>query len=173
MGIPMAFGTMAYMFTSVPFSPFQPIMGLDPMIIMGAGTIGASIAGYFGGASLGQVLWRLRYHALSRNMDVMDRLFYAKVKAYRAERGQSPYVNTLAGTGRMLTRLTKGSVKGGEEANAQRWRMDFYGEKVKSVGEYRQWLRRQIQMRREQGDESALVRGVKVFAEEHGHQVNK
>ena len=75
-------------------------------------------------------------------MDAMEKSFFARVKAYRAERGQSPYLNTMSSTNN-LVRSALGKEKGAS------LKQDFYGEKIRTVGDYRDWLRRQRALTKE------------------------
>ena len=87
-------------------------------------------------------------------MDAMEKSFFARVKAYRAERGQSPYLNTMSSTNN-LVRSALGKEKGAS------LKQDFYGEKIRTVGDYRDWLRRQRALTKEYlGPECPPIRGV-------------
>ena len=91
----------------------------------------------------------------------MDKIFYAKVKTYRAERGQSPYVNTMSGTSNLLKSMVKKPAGGNAPRDANAIRQDFYGEKIRSVQDYRHWLRRQRALTKEHlGTEAPPIRGV-------------
>lgn len=87
----------------------------------------------------------------------MDKVFYAKVKRYRAERGQSPYLNTMSGTNNAIKSVISKADK--KTAAMAANRQDFYGEKIKSITEYRHWLRKQINLTREQfGKDSSRLK---------------
>lgn len=158
-GIPVALGCFASVL-SVPFNPFNPLFGMEPSIVMAAAAIGSALGGYMVGASLSPSVWRMLNANEARRMDVMDRIFHGKIAAYRSQRGQSPYANTMAGTGRFLGRLMPGksSLKSVDDVVLKQ---DFYGEKVKSAQDYRRWLRLHTQLNRDVlGPEAARIRGV-------------
>lgn len=102
----------------------------------------------------------------------MDRVFFAKVRRYVSERGQSPYVRTVAGMQGTISSLTsavaksKASSSAGTStstSSAQQQRPDFYGESVRSVADYRAWLRRQQRWSRDHlGADARPIRGVRV-----------
>ena len=102
----------------------------------------------------------------------MDKAFYDKIRKYRAERGQSPYVNTMSGTTSVLSALkSRAGGSGGVTGTAttsgttplptDTSRADFYGEKIRSVQDYRHWLRRQQKWNREHlGPDAQPIRGL-------------
>lgn len=152
-GIPASISAFTAVATLVPFSPFTPIIGMDPAFAFTfVGLISSALA-YQVGAVGGHVLWRIKNPPLAKQMDRMDKVFFDKIKLNRAERGRSPYVySTESGSSAiksvMLTQQKNsnaGSASGGGN------REDFYGEKIKSVGDYRRWLRRQRKSDRDSG----------------------
>jgi hypothetical protein len=84
-------------------------------------------------------------------------MFYEKVQAYRASRGESPYVNTIASTKKLFNKALR---KDG--ANADKLKRDFYGERIRSVRDYRAWLRQQVEWNRQHlGQDAPKIRGVR------------
>lgn len=162
-GVPgFALGTGAVV-RFAEFNPFEPIFGgVDPAFVYGFGAVGAGLLAYQVGAAVGQLGWRVKHAAVVRQMDTMDRSFYARIERYRAERGQSPYA-----PGQTANKLVSGLLKAqkgsaDQPAAAAALRQDFYGERVKSVGDYRQWLRRQRALVKEQlGPDAPLIKVTK------------
>lgn len=91
-------------------------------------------------------------------------MFYRKIKQYRAERGQSPYVNTMSNAASLQAMLKQKKSASGSAAPATTDnRQDYYGEKIHSVQDYRHWLRRQVKWNREHlGADYQPIRGVKI-----------
>lgn len=98
------------------FNPTTPLFGIDPLIAIGAG----SLTGAVGSFLIGSSLFKLAHKSLfpKWHVDYVERegLFARRVAMHRANVPPSPV--QLAGT-------------------------DFYGESVKSVIDYRRWLKRQ------------------------------
>lgn len=78
-GIPFAFAffTAESVVLSLPiFDPTKMIFGMDPLLVVGASTIGGSIASYFLGVALSGVVWRKLKPELSQKLnDVIIFLF--------------------------------------------------------------------------------------------------
>jgi len=102
------------------FDPTRPILGLDPLIIVGC----ASLFGIVGSFTLGSAAmgwaWQLARPRIAAQMNQMQSSFYHRVTKYRANVPPNPTQMNFA--------------------------FDFYGEKIKSVADYRAWLHRQRQM---------------------------
>ncbi|KAG9291004.1 hypothetical protein G9A89_012876 [Geosiphon pyriformis] len=93
-----------------------PILGQDPMVIYGASVILCGFAGFLIGPVIGSSIWKLFHRKEVRLMEQRDREFYQHIKQNRAD----PSLNSIRNPA-----------------------PDYYGEKIKSVAEYRTWLRKQ------------------------------
>lgn len=122
-GVPALFGFFAAegALLSLPvFDPTQPVFGIDPLVLVGIGTAVGSVASFATGSALVGTLWRLFNRQRAAQIDAMQRDFYHRITQHRANVPPNP------------TQLN--------------FSFDYYGEKIGSVREYRQWLRRQRQM---------------------------
>lgn len=113
------------------FDPTRTILEMDPMVIVGLASVAGSVASYFVGATLTGAVWRRLRSPASAQLDQVRRLsvrsdcgclqkqkdFYARITRYRANVPPNP--------------------------TQMNFSFDFYGEKVRSVHDYRSWLRRQ------------------------------
>lgn len=125
-GLPatFAFLTAEGAVLSLPiFDPTQPIMGLDPLVVVGTGTAFGLIASFFTGSALAGLSWRLFRPKIAAQLDSHQRDFYNRITKYRANVPPNP------------TQLN--------------FSFDYYGEKIGSVRDYRHWLRRQREMIKE------------------------
>ncbi len=128
-------------------------------MVVGMSSVLFGVVGYNFGASLGTVFWTAINRKIIPTMDKMDRVFFRKINHYRAERGQSPYTSTITGTGTVLKSVIKQdkNVSGKWRENTQ----DFYGERIQSVQDYRQWLRKQVKWNRQHlGKNAPSIRGI-------------
>jgi import inner membrane translocase subunit TIM23 len=122
-GIPfvVAFWVAEGFVLSLPiFDPTKTIFDLDPMVVVGLGSVVGSIASYFVGTAISSLAWRLLRPHQVRQLDLKQKDFYARVSKYRANVPPNP--------------------------TQMNFNFDFYGEKVRSVSDYRSWLRRQRQL---------------------------
>ncbi|KLT38796.1 mitochondrial import protein Pam17 [Cutaneotrichosporon oleaginosum] len=96
------------------------IFGLDPMIMYGAGTVGAMALGYLVGPAIGNTVFSLTHPKLSKGnpspLEVMDREFFTRIKERRADPSRQSVNNPAP---------------------------DYYGEKIVSLQAYRRWLKDQ------------------------------
>ena len=125
-GIPAlaAFFTAEGALLSLPlFDPTAPILGIDPLVMVGLGTAVGAVASFSAGSALIGTAWRLLNPRRAAAFDARQRDFYARVTAHRANVAPNP------------TQLN--------------FSFDFYGEKVASVGDWRRWLKRQREMIKE------------------------
>jgi import inner membrane translocase subunit TIM23 len=147
-GIPFFLGGYTAFAQFYEFSPFEPILGVDPFIVVSACALLAGTATYQIGAGLGQFSWRLLHRKLP--MDRMDKIFFSKIQHYRAERGNSPYVRQMSNARNLL-----------QFDQRSKNRQDFYGESIKSISDYRNWLRKERKLTREHlGPDIKPIRGV-------------
>lgn len=105
------------------FDPTQTIMGVDPLVMIGLTTIGGTLTSYLGGGALTGMLWRRLRPGIAQRMDARQKDFYARIVRHRANVAPDP------------TKVN--------------FSFDYYGERINSVADYRQWLRRQRQLLRD------------------------
>ncbi|CAK7893411.1 presequence translocated-associated motor subunit Pam17p, mitochondrial [[Candida] anglica] len=92
----------------------KPIMGLDPLMVMG-GLVGlGGFAGYMFGPFLGTALFNMRNRALLESYKLKNQLFLRHIKAKRVDPSSQSMSNPVP---------------------------DYYGEKIYSLNHYKQWLR--------------------------------
>lgn len=123
-GIPavFAFLTAEGALLSMPvFDPTQTVFGMDPLVAVGVTSLAGSIGSYFAGNALSSIIWRRLRPSIAREYDARMADFCRRITKYRANVPPSP-----------------------TELN---FSLDFYGEKVKSIGDYKTWLRRQNYLR--------------------------
>ena len=123
MGIPglLGFLTAEAAVLSMPiFDPTATIFDLDPFIVITAATFAGSALSFIAAGTLTRQVWRLMNKDAARQMDVMQKDFYSRISKHRVNVPPNP------------TRVTS---------------VDFYGEKIHSVQDYRKWLRKQIKTR--------------------------
>ena len=122
-GVPVAFSFLAAegALLSLPvFNPTQPILGMDPLVVVGASTALGLTASFFTGSALAGLAWKIIRPRLATQLDNHQRDFYARITKYRANVPPNP--------------------------TQMNFSFDFYGEKIASVKDYRHWLRRQREM---------------------------
>ena len=106
------------LFTMSP-EEIKPIFGLDPIIVLGVGGVSSLLIGYLAMNHGSSAVWRLIKPELSKQLSQRDRDFMRRVAAYRF----------------------KGTTQ-------QSWEDDYHGEKINTVSDYRQWIRKQQQKAR-------------------------
>ncbi|KAG6864746.1 hypothetical protein C0991_007421 [Blastosporella zonata] len=114
------FGGVAY-FGSLETDPAKPIMGIDPFFFYGACTVGCVGIGALIGPSIGSAVWRARHSNQLAFVDAMDREFYRRIAKNRVDASLQSPTHPVP---------------------------DYYGEKVGSLHQYRQWLRDQGKYKR-------------------------
>lgn len=125
-GVPATFAFLAAegAVLSLPiFDPTQPILGVDPLVVVGASTAVGLLGSFFTGSALAGLAWRTLKPRLASQMDSHQKSFYARITKYRANVPPNP--------------------------TQMNFSFDFYGEKIASVKDYRHWLRRQREMLKE------------------------
>jgi import inner membrane translocase subunit TIM23 len=103
------------------FDPTQTVLGLDPLLAVGMATLGGAVASYFAGQSLASVAWRSSRPQLAAEFERMRADFCRRIAHHRANVPPSP------------TDLN--------------FSLDFYGERIRTIRDYRHWLRKQNQLR--------------------------
>ncbi|KAK2466640.1 hypothetical protein APHAL10511_000898 [Amanita phalloides] len=99
----------------------KPIMGIDPFFFYGICTVACGGAGWLTGPSLGTAIWRMTHRRLLPLIDARDREFYSRIAKNRVDASLQTPTQPVP---------------------------DYYGEKIGSLHQYRQWLRDQTKYRR-------------------------
>ncbi|KAL8284192.1 hypothetical protein RQP46_004941 [Phenoliferia psychrophenolica] len=97
------------------------LMGIEPIYVYGAATIGCVALGWLSGPMFGSAVWKATHGKVLTAMEVKDREFYEHIVRNRADPTRNSASNPAP---------------------------DFYGEKIGSVKDYRQWLRDQAAYKR-------------------------
>jgi len=113
-------GGAAY-FGSMELDATKPIMGIDPLLFFGGATLGCMGAGYLVGPILGSTLWRVTHRRTMTLIEERDREFHRHIVRNRVDPTAQSAMNPVP---------------------------DFYGEKIGSLHQYRQWLRDQARYKR-------------------------
>lgn len=100
------------------YEPTMTILGYDFTAVLAVGTVVGTIGTWFIGSIMGRWIWRWRHNQLSTWMHSKQRDFYGRISKYRANAPPIP------------TQPTQN--------------LDFHGEKIRSVSDYRTWLRKQF-----------------------------
>ncbi|KAF9434096.1 TIM23 complex component [Entomortierella beljakovae] len=116
----IGFAGAGYYFAQKDFDP-TPIFGMDQVVVYMAGTVAVGIIGLAAGPVVGNMVFRTINSKAKPLVDSMDKEFYKHIVKNRADPSANSVRNPIP---------------------------DFYGEKIKSVGEYRSWLRKQREFRR-------------------------
>ncbi|KAF9906419.1 TIM23 complex component [Linnemannia zychae] len=109
-----------YYFAQKDFDP-TPIFGMDQVIVYGIGTVAAGLVGLAMGPVIGNTVFRAANSRAKPLVDRMDTEFLKHIARNRADPSANSISNPIP---------------------------DYYGEKIKSVSEYRSWLRKQREFRR-------------------------
>ncbi|KAL0254730.1 TIM23 complex component [Diplodia seriata] len=91
-------------------------LGLDPIIVMGLGTVACGCVGWLLGPAIGDGLFRIAYRRIGKQIVEKEKQFFQRIKKFRVDPTQSSLNNPVP---------------------------DFYGEKIGSVADYRRWLKDQ------------------------------
>ncbi|KAI1316843.1 TIM23 complex component [Mortierella claussenii] len=113
-------GGAGYYFAQKDFDP-TPIFGMDQIIVYAIGTVAAGIVGLAVGPVIGNMVFRAANSKAKPLVDMMDKEFYKHIVKNRADPSANSARNPLP---------------------------DHFGEKIKSVSDYRKWLRKQREFRR-------------------------
>ncbi|ORZ28390.1 mitochondrial import protein Pam17-domain-containing protein [Lobosporangium transversale] len=116
----LGLGGAGYYFAQQDFDP-TPIFGMDQIIVYAVGTIAAGIVGLAVGPVVGNMVFRATNSKTKTFIDRMDKEFYKHIVKNRADPTANSARNPLP---------------------------DHFGEKIKSVSDYRKWLRKQREFRR-------------------------
>lgn len=99
----------------------KPIMGIDPFFFYGICTVACGGTGWLLGPSLGTAIWRTTHRRLVSLIDARDREFYSRIAKNRVDPSLQTPTQPVP---------------------------DYYGEKIGSLHQYRQWLRDQVKYRK-------------------------
>ncbi|KAF9014151.1 mitochondrial import protein Pam17 [Cyathus striatus] len=113
-------GGAAY-FSQLDTDPLKPILGIDPFFFYGLCTLGCLGMGYLVGPSIGTSLWRFSHRRILPQIDARDREFFHRIAKRRVDANLQSPTQPIP---------------------------DYYGERIGSLHEYRQWLRDQAKYRR-------------------------
>ncbi|PWN47300.1 mitochondrial import protein Pam17 [Violaceomyces palustris] len=97
------------------------IAGIEPLIIYGIATLACTGLGWLTGPTIGSSIWSLFHTDHARQIAAKDQDFYEHIKRNRVDPTRQSMQNPVP---------------------------DYYGEKIGSLKQYRQWLRDQAAYRR-------------------------
>ncbi|EGN95765.1 hypothetical protein SERLA73DRAFT_60886 [Serpula lacrymans var. lacrymans S7.3] len=113
-------GGVAY-FGSFEADASKPIMGIDPLIFYSGCTVACMGMGYLVGPMIGAAGWRMTHRRAMNLIEAKDREFHKRIVKNRVDPTAQSATNPVP---------------------------DFYGEKIGSLHQYKQWLRDQAKFRR-------------------------
>lgn len=108
-----AFATLTYL-GNVEIDVEKPIMGLDPFMVMGGAVSLGGFVGYVAGPSVGNVIFKMVNRSAMAQFKAKDNLFLQRIKYNRVDPSSQSFSNPVP---------------------------DYYGEKIYSLENYKQWLR--------------------------------
>ncbi|KAF6057677.1 Presequence translocated-associated motor subunit PAM17, mitochondrial [Candida parapsilosis] len=92
----------------------KPMFGFDPLMVMGGGVIAGGLLGYLLGPVVGQVVFKTLNRLKLKAFDVRNSQFLSRLKVKRPDPSSQSFSNPIP---------------------------DYYGERIYSLKDYRQWLR--------------------------------
>ncbi|KAL6301606.1 mitochondrial import protein Pam17 [Sparassis latifolia] len=113
-------GGVAY-FGNLDVDPTKPIFNVDPMFVYGFATLGCGGLGYLFGPIVGSTFWRITHRRTMRLIEERDKQFHHHIVKNRVDPAAQSATNPVP---------------------------DYYGERIGSLHDYRQWLRDQSKFRR-------------------------
>ncbi|KDR73663.1 hypothetical protein GALMADRAFT_251445 [Galerina marginata CBS 339.88] len=108
-------------FGNLDTDPLKPIMGIDPFFFYGFCTLGCVGVGALVGPTIGTSIWRYRNRRILSLIDNKDVEFFSRVAKNRVDASLQSPTHPVP---------------------------DYYGEKIGSLHQYRQWLRDQAKYKR-------------------------
>ncbi|PPQ84064.1 hypothetical protein CVT25_003666 [Psilocybe cyanescens] len=111
----------ALYFGNLDTDPTKLILGIDPFFFYGICTLGCAGAGALAGPTIGASLWRFKNRNILSLMDKKDHDFYQRIAKNRVDAALQSPTHPVP---------------------------DYYGEKIGSLHQYRQWLRDQAKYKR-------------------------
>lgn len=100
--------------STMQIDPTQTLFGFDPLVVVSAGMIASGGLGYLFGPLLGSSIFKLKNKGHLDNYNTKSRVFLSHIKANRVDASSQSFSNPVP---------------------------DYYGERIGSLREYRQWLR--------------------------------
>ncbi|KAI3405638.2 PAM17 [Candida oxycetoniae] len=92
----------------------KPILGFDPIMMMGGAVIVGGLLGYLVGPFIGSFVFRLKNKSSLKEFEVKNSYFLSRLKSKRPDPSSQSFSNPIP---------------------------DYYGERIYSLKDYRQWLR--------------------------------
>ncbi|KAI9295174.1 mitochondrial import protein Pam17 [Neoconidiobolus thromboides FSU 785] len=119
--------TGSYLMTNVTLDPSSDFMiyGMDPMIVFILASGAAGFTAFLTTPLLGSLAFKLLRPKINEQLALKDADFYKRIAKYRVNMAIQPRSVTAP--------------------------PDYYGEKIKSIKDYRHWLRRQFDYKRQMG----------------------
>lgn len=108
-------------FLTLELDPTNAIAGLDPVYINAGLTLACTGLGWLIGPTVGNSIWGLLHRSDAKQIAQKDHDFYEHIKRNRVDPTRQSVQNPVP---------------------------DYYGEKIGSIKQYRQWLRDQAAFRR-------------------------
>ncbi|KAF9484637.1 mitochondrial import protein Pam17 [Pholiota conissans] len=108
-------------FGNLDTDPLKPIMGIDPFFFYGFCTVGCAGLGALIGPTIGASIWRYTHRRVLSHIDNKDHEFFRRIAKNRVDVSLQNPTQPVP---------------------------DYYGEKIGSLHQYRQWLRDQSKYRR-------------------------
>jgi len=112
----LAFAGGAAYFGSSEIDPSKPIFGIEPLFVYAFATLATTGVGYLVGPTIGSSIWRLTHRRTMALIEARELEFLKRIRKNRVDPRAQSAVNLVP---------------------------DFYGEKIGSLHDYRQWLRDQ------------------------------
>lgn len=112
-GLGGAFITLTYL-GNIEIQVDKPIMGLDPFMVMGGAVILGGGVGYLFGPFIGTAVFNLKNKAVMHQFKIKDQIFLQKIRQHRVDPSSQSFSNPVP---------------------------DYYGERIYSLKDYKQWLR--------------------------------
>lgn len=108
-----AFITLSYL-GNIEIDVEKPIMGFDPLMIMGGAVVLGGLVGYLVGPFIGSFVFRMKNRANLKQFELRNSEFLIRLRANRPDPSSQSFSNPIP---------------------------DYYGEKIYSLKDYKQWLR--------------------------------
>lgn len=103
----------AYLST-MEIDPTQTILGFDPLLVISTGIVSSGVLGYLFGPLIGSQIFKVSNRRKLSGYEVKNKEFLKRIIENRVDASSQSFSNPVP---------------------------DYYGEKIGSLGEYRQWLR--------------------------------
>ncbi|KLO14912.1 mitochondrial import protein Pam17 [Schizopora paradoxa] len=117
----IGFGAGAAYFGSRDIDATKPIFGFDPLYVYGFATMACGGLGYLIGPTIGSSFWRITHRRTMNLIEAKDREFHRRIVKNRVDPTAQSATNPVP---------------------------DYYGERIGSLRQYRQWLRDQAKYKR-------------------------